>query len=73
MDALIISFIVPNGYQKNKKAILKNFAVITGKHLCCSLFLLKRDTPAQVFSFEYCEIFKNTYFEEHLRTAASGV
>ena len=24
-----------------------------------------------MFSFEYCEIFKNTYFEEHLRTAAS--
>ena len=24
----------------------------------------------QVFSFEYCEIFKNTYFEEHLQTAA---
>ena len=24
-----------------------------------------------MFSFEYCKIFKNTYFEEHLRTAAS--
>ena len=24
-----------------------------------------------MFSCEYCEIFKNTYFEEHLRTAAS--
>ena len=23
-----------------------------------------------MFSCEYCEIFKNTYFEEHLRTAA---
>ena len=22
----------------------------------------------QVFSWEHCEIFKNTYFEEHLRT-----
>ena len=22
------------------------------------------------FSCDYCEIFKNTYFEEHLRTAA---
>ena len=27
--------------------------------------------PAQVFSCEYCEIFKNTYFEKHLWTAAS--
>ena len=28
-------------------------------------------TPTQVFSCEYCEILKNTYFEEHLQTAAS--
>ena len=25
-----------------------------------------------MFFCEYCEIFKNTYFEEHLRKAASG-
>ena len=24
-----------------------------------------------MFSCEYCEIFKNSYFEEHLQTAAS--
>ena len=24
-----------------------------------------------MFSFEYCQIFKNIYFEEYLRTAAS--
>ena len=29
------------------------------------------EIPAPVFSCEYCEIFQNTYFEEHLRTAAS--
>ena len=28
-------------------------------------------TTTQVFSCEICEDFKNTYFEEHLRTAAS--
>ena len=28
-------------------------------------------TLLQVFFSEYCEIFKNTYFEEHLLTAAS--
>ena len=33
--------------------------------------LYLKETPAQVFSCEYCKIFKNTYFEEHLRTAAS--
>ena len=26
-----------------------------------------------MFSWEFCEIFKNTYFEEHLWTAASGL
>ena len=35
--------------------------------------LFKKKTPIQVFSCEYWEIFKNTYFEEHLRTAASEV
>ena len=34
--------------------------------------LLKIGTT-QVFSCKYCEIFKNTYFEEHLRTAASAL
>ena len=30
-----------------------------------------KETPTQVFSWEYCETFKNTYCEEHLRTTAS--
>ena len=41
-----------------KKAAFDNFAIFTGKHLFWSLFSL------------LC--FKNTYFEEHLRTATSG-
>ena len=28
--------------------------------------------PQQSVFYEYCEIFKNFYFEKHLRTAASG-
>ena len=32
--------------------------------------LLKRDSNTDVF-WECCEIFKNTYFQEHLRTASS--
>ena len=60
----------------HKKVVLKNFALFTGKNLCWGLFLIKlqlyqNQTPAQVFSCEYCKIFKNTYFEEHLLTAAS--
>ena len=46
-----------------KKAVLKNFAIFTGKLEACSFI---KNTPAQVFSTEYCEIFRNVYFEEHL-------
>ena len=65
-----------------KKAVLKNFAIFRGKHLLRSFFLIKlqvwspvivlRETPIQVFPCEYCKIFRNTYFEEHLRTTASA-
>ena len=33
------------------------------------LQLYCKDTPAQVFSCKYCEIFKTTSFEEHLLAA----
>ena len=36
-----------------------------------SVTLLKEEPLAQVFSCEFCEIFNNTYFEEHLQMAAS--
>ena len=32
---------------------------------------LEKETLTQLLSCKYCEMFKNTYFEEHLRTAAS--
>ena len=35
------------------------------------LQLYWKETPGQIFSYEYCEIFKNTYVEEHLWTVAS--
>ena len=31
------------------------------------------EAPTQVFSCQYCEIFKNTYFEEHLQTTATYI
>ena len=62
-----------------RKAVLKDFAIFAGINLRWSLFLIKlcpqlywKETPTQVFSCEYCEIFKSTYFEKHLRTAASA-
>ena len=47
-----------------KKAILKNFAIFTEK----KTRVLESST--QVPSCEICEIFKNTYLEEHLQTDA---
>ena len=34
---------------------------------------IKKETLAQVFSCEFCEIFKNTFFTEHLWTTASSI
>ena len=33
--------------------------------------LYEKQTPTQAFSSEDCKIFKSTYFEEHMPTAAS--
>ena len=33
--------------------------------------LCEKTTPTQIFPYEYYEIFKNTYFKEHLTTTAS--
>ena len=54
-----------------KKLVLKNFAKFTGKHLCLSIFFNKKDTMAQVFSGEFCETFKNTFFHGTPPVAAS--
>ena len=50
-----------------KSGVLKNVAKFIGKHLCQSLFLIqlrgkscnfiKKETLAQVFSWEFCDIF----------------
>ena len=56
-----------------KKDALKNFATFIKKHLYASLFFnkVKKETPKHMFSCEFCEIFNSTYFQEHLRKAAS--
>ena len=52
----------------SKIGVLKIFAILTGTHLCWSLLYVFagisswnviKDTPTQVFSCEYCKIFKN--------------
>ena len=32
---------------------------------------IKKETPTQMFSCEFCRIYENIYFEEQLRMAAS--
>ena len=86
-----------------KKDVLRNFAKVTGKQLCQSLFFnkvaglwpatlltrstrlcirlsppstpatlfKKKKTLAQVFSYEFCEISKNTFFHRTPLMAAS--
>ena len=45
-----------------RKGILRNIPKLTGKHLCQSLFLNK--VAGLVFFGEFCEISKNTSFQE---------
>ena len=56
-----------------KKGVLRNFPKFTGKRLYQCLrpaTLLKKETLAQAFSCQFCEISKNTFFMEHLLTTA---
>ena len=58
-----------------KTGVLKISPKFAQKHLCRCL--TKLPTPSlpikktQVFSYEFCEVFKNTFLVEHLRTAVS--
>ena len=56
-----------------RKGVIRNFAKFTGKYMCQSLFLitlqarpatLLKKRLAHVFSCEFCEISKNTFFTE---------
>ena len=53
-----------------KTGVIKNVAKFLGKHQCWKQSF-KKETLAQVFSCEFCEIFKNSFFVENLRVAAS--
>ena len=57
--------------------ILRNFAKLTGKHMCQSLFFnriggLRPETQTQVFSCEFCKISKSTFSYRTPPVAASG-
>ena len=64
-----------------KNGVLRNFAKFTRKHLCQRLCFnklqvkvcnfIKKETVAQVFSREFCEISKNTFFHRTPPVSAS--
>ena len=60
--------------RKRQKAVLKNFAKITGKYMCCNLFnkitggggvggasFLNKNLTIEFFSSEFSEIFHNSF------------
>ena len=61
-----------------EKAVLKNFVIFTGKHLCWSLFLLKLQAFKSLLKRDSNPVvplwilrnFSKTYFEKHLWTVA---
>ena len=65
-----------------KKGVLRNFAKFTGKTCARVSFFnkvagkvcnfIKKESLAQVFSCEFCEISKNTFFYRTPLVAASG-
>ena len=50
-----------------KKGVVRNFAKFTIKHLC-----RKNETVAPVFSCDFCEICKITFFAEHYSSISSS-
>ena len=65
-----------------KKGVLKNFAKLTGKHLCQSLFFNKVADPRlatflkkrlwnRYFSVSFAKISRTLFFTEHVRATAS--
>ena len=66
-----------------EKGVLRNFAKLTGKQLCQSLFFdkvagsgqvffIKKENLAQVFSSEFCKISKDTFSYRTLLVATSN-
>ena len=60
-----------------KIGVLKNLAIFTVKHLCWGFFLItacnfaEKEIPKQVCSCEFCEIFRNIFFNRTLLLAVS--
>ena len=75
--SLLLSKVTLEAYIKYTKFLIVRSLCLFASSISQSTATAKRIrlikakvTPTHVFSSEYCEIFVNTYFEEHLRTAA---
>ena len=55
----------------NKVAGLRPATLLKRRLWAKACNVIKKETLAQVFSYEFCEISKDTSFKEHLRTTAS--
>ena len=64
-----------------KRGVRKDFVKCRGKYLCQSLFfnksagirpsnLLKKETVAKVFSYEFCKTFRDDFFSELVWTTS---
>ena len=51
------------------KDVCLDSRTIAQEENCCNF--IKKETLAQVFSREFCEMSNNTFFTEHLRETAS--
>ena len=54
------------------RGVNKSRKIIAFSHLISTNFI-KKETPAHMFSCEFCKIFKNTFSTEHLQATASGL
>ena len=54
-----------------RKSILSNFEKFTEKHQASACNFIKKENLAQVFSCDFREISKDTFFTEHLEETAS--
>ena len=65
-DKNIATFMLQLCYDKNSRQTLVN-------HRLEACNFIKKETLAQVFSCEFCEIYKNTFYYRTPLVAASGV
>ena len=57
---------------KSCEGVLKNVVKFTGKHLCQNNFI-KKEALTQVFSCEFCEIFKTSLQLYFKKSSGRGV